>query len=171
MNNYVVLVDYKDNPLGVCSKEDAHKKPLLHRAFSIFLYNGTKVLLQKRAETKYHSAGLITNSCCSHPKMEEDIILNAKDRLVEEINIKVEELKEIGTFVYYNKFNDNLYEYEYDHVLIGKYNGKFKENLEEASWTGWVEVEDVKKDVVENPSKYCVWFLTAFKMFLDYLKI
>lgn len=170
MNNEVILVDYEDGPLGVCSKEEAHKYPRLHRAFSVFLYNGSKVLLQKRAETKYHSGGLIANTCCSHPKIGENIIKSAKDRLNEEINIHIDDLKEIGSFVYYNKFNDNLYEYEFDHVLIGNYNGTFKENLEEASWTGWVEIEDVKKDVVENPSKYCVWFLNAFKIFLDYLK-
>ena len=81
---------------------------------------------------------------------------------------KVDFLEEIGKFVYYHKFNENLYEYEYDHVLAGKFDGEYELNLEEVSWLGWVDIDEVKKDVVENPDKYAVWFLTAFNIFLDW---
>lgn len=168
MPNKVVAVDFNDNELKVYDKMQAHIKPVLHRAFSVFLYNGSKVLLQKRALEKYHSGGLIANTCCSHPQANENIVENAKQRLIEELNIKVDFLEEIGTFTYYNKFNDNLYEYEYDHVLVGNFNGSYEANPEEVMWLDWVEVEEIKKDIVENPDKYAVWFITAFTMFLKF---
>lgn len=168
MPNQVVVVDYNDKEIKVIDKTEAHKKPILHRAFSVFLYNDNKVLLQKRADNKYHSGGLIANTCCSHPQLNKSIIDNAKQRLVEELDIYVENLSEIGTFIYYNKFNDNLYEYEYDHVLVGKFDGSYNLNLEEVSWIGWMDIDDVKKDIVENPNKYAVWFITAFNIFLNY---
>jgi len=167
MPNKVVTVNYLDEDLNVMDKMEAHTKPILHRAFSVFLYNGSKVLLQKRALNKYHSGGLIANTCCSHPQKDENIIENAKTRLVEELNITVTNLKEIDTFVYFNKFNDNLYEYEYDHVLVGEFNGSYEANPEEVCWLDWVEIDEVKKDVVENPEKYAVWFLTAFNIFIS----
>ena len=155
MPNKVVVVDYDDKPIRVIEKMEAHKKPILHRAFSVFLYNGSKVLLQKRALNKYHSGGLIEN---------------AKTRLIEELNIKVDSLKELGTFVYYHKFNENLHEYEYDHVLAGQFNGEYEINPEEVSWLGWVEIEEVKKDIIDNPNNYAVWFITAFQLFLKEMK-
>ena len=166
MPNQVVAVDYNDSDIKVIDKMEAHLKPILHRAFSVFLYSGNKVLLQKRADNKYHSGGLIANTCCSHPQLNENIIENAKERLVEELDIHVENLSEIGTFIYYNKFNDNLYEYEYDHVLVGEFDGCYNLNLDEVSWLGWVDIDDVKKDIVMNPNKYAVWFITAFDIFL-----
>ncbi|MBQ3214084.1 MAG: NUDIX domain-containing protein [Clostridia bacterium] len=168
MPNKVVAVDYNDAKIKVLDKMEAHLKPILHRAFSVFLYNGNKVLLQKRAKNKYHSGGLIANTCCSHPQSNENIIANAKQRLIEELDIHVESLSEIGTFIYYNKFNDNLYEYEYDHILVGEFNGSYNLNLEEVSWLGWVEIDDIKRDIVENPNKYAVWFVTAFDIFLKF---
>lgn len=166
MPNQVVAVDYDDKDIKVIDKMEAHLKPILHRAFSVFLYNGNKVLLQKRAKNKYHSGGLIANTCCSHPQLNENIIDNAKQRLIEELDIHVDGLSEIGTFIYYKKFNDNLYEYEYDHVLVGEFDGGYNLNLEEVSWLGWVEIDDLKKDIVINPDKYAVWFITAFNIFL-----
>ena len=131
MPNKVVVVNYEDKDIKVMDKMEAHIKPILHRAFSVFLYNGSKVLLQKRALDKYHSGGLIANTCCSHPQKDEDIIENAKERLFEELNIKTSSLREIGTFVYYNEFNPNLYEYEFDHILVGEFNGSYEANPEE----------------------------------------
>lgn len=170
MPNKVVLVDYMDNEIKVCDKMQAHLKPMLHRAFSVFLYNEGKVLLQKRSDNKYHSAGLIANTCCSHPLNSQDIISNAKIRLIEELDIHTNDLKEIGYFTYFAKFDNNLYEYEYDHVLVGCYNGSYLKNEDEVSWIGWVDIEEVKKDLIENPEKYAVWFISAFKIFLDYYK-
>ena len=166
MPNQVVVVDYDDKPIRVIEKMESHQKPILHRAFSVFLYNGNKVLLQKRALNKYHSGGLIANTCCSHPQLNEDIIENAKTRLIEELNIKVDSLKEIDSFIYYHKFRENLYEYEYDHVLVGYFNGEYEINPEEVCWLGWVDIEEVKKDIIDNPNNYAVWFITAFQIFL-----
>ena len=168
MPNKVVAVDYEDKSIKEYEKMEAHINPILHRAFSVFLYKGSKVLLQKRAMNKYHSGGLIANTCCSHPQLNENIIDNAKQRLVEELDIKVDSLQEIGNFVYYHKFNDSLYEYEFDHVIAGEFEGGYNLNLEEVSWLGWVEIEEIKKDVVENPNKYAIWFLTAFNVFLKW---
>ena len=170
MPNQVVAVDYDDKDIKVIEKMEAHLKPILHRAFSVFLYNGNKVLLQKRANNKYHSGGLMANTCCSHPQLNENIIDNAKQRLIEELNIHIDNLSEIGTFIYYKKFNDNLYEYEYDHVLVGEFDGAYKLNLEEVSWLGWVDIDDLKRDIVFNPDKYAVWFITAFNIFLKNFK-
>lgn len=166
----VLLVDFNDNAVGAETKENAHKKPLLHRAFSIFLVNGNKVLLQCRAKNKYHSGGLIANSCCSHPITKEDILIEAKQRLNDELGIDYKDaLREVGTFVYYKEFNKNLYEYELDHVIVGNYSGKFNINKEEVEWIDWFDIDFVKKDIRENPDKYCAWFFNAFKIFIDSL--
>ena len=131
LRNTVVLVDLNDKEIGIEKKEIAHKAPKLHRAFSIYLYNDKKeLLIQKRAEHKYHSAGLWSNTCCSHPKSGEDIKESAIERLKDEVGITAN-IDEIFSFIYMNKFHDNLYEYEYDHVFIGSYNGNFLLNPEE----------------------------------------
>ena len=112
--NNVVMVDINDNVIGAKEKLKAHETPALHRAFSIFLYNSkSQMLIQKRANNKYHSGGLWSNACCSHPQINEDIKEGALERLENEIGIKTN-IEEIFSFIYMNKFNDNLYEYEYD---------------------------------------------------------
>ena len=164
----VLLVDFNDNEIGFESKENAHKKPLLHRAFSIFLVNENKVLLQCRAKHKYHSGGLVANSCCSHPTTMENILSEAKCRLNDELGIDYKgQLKEIGTFIYFKKFHEELYEYELDHVLVGDYNGNFNINKDEVEWIEWFDIDFIKKDIIENPKKYSAWFFNAFKIFLD----
>ena len=112
MSNQVILVDKNDNEVGFEEKITAHKKKLLHRAFSIFLFNkSSEILLQKRAPNKYHSGNLWTNTCCSHPLPNISLLESAKKRLVEEMGIKAE-LKKIFSFVYKEEFTNGLCEYE-----------------------------------------------------------
>lgn len=170
LRNEVVLVDVNDKEIRSETKTNAHKQPLLHRAFSIFLYNSKKeILIQKRAANKYHSPNLWANACCSHPKKGENITDSAKERLKDEIGVNTE-IKELFSFIYLNKFNDDLYEYEYDHVFLGKYDGNVTLNEEEASETKWTTIEDLEKDLTENPLKYASWFIICAPKVLSYLK-
>lgn len=170
LRNEVVLVDVYDKEIRSETKTNAHKQPLLHRAFSIFLYNSKKeILIQKRAANKYHSPNLWANACCSHPKKGENITDSAKERLKDEIGVNTK-IKELFSFIYLNKFNDDLYEYEYDHVFLGKYDGNVTLNEEEASETKWTTIEDLEKDLTENPLKYASWFIICAPKVLSYLK-
>ena len=114
MNNNVCLVDLFGNKIGEVEKIEAHKKGLLHHAFSLFIIRDGKMLLQKRAKEKYHSGGLWSNACCSHPQMFENIFVNIKEKTREEIGAEIENLKFEFSFIYRNKFKNNLIEYEYD---------------------------------------------------------
>ena len=122
MEEQVVLVDTQDNVVGLMPKMEAHKKAILHRAFSVFVFNKKgELLLQQRASTKYHSPLLWTNTCCSHQRYGETNLAAGKRRLQEEMGF-VTELKEVFWFVYKATFDNGLTEHELDHVLIGKYN-------------------------------------------------
>ena len=169
MKNELIAVDLADKKIGIISKEDAHKKGVLHRAFSIFLYHDGKMLLQQRAFGKYHSGGLWTNTCCSHPR-EDNLIGDAKQRLYEETGIAVTSLKEIFVFNYFTKFSDNMYEYEVDHVLVADYTGSYKPNKQEINRMKWVEVDWLAKDLVKNPQKYTSWFIIAVPRVIEYIK-
>lgn len=166
----VLLVDFNDNILGEETKENAHKEPKLHRAFSVFLYNGNKLLVQKRAKHKYHSGGLIANTCCSHQSLGLKTVECAKQRLIEELNIKVERLDEIFTFTYFTKFAEDLYEYELDHVLIGEFDGDYNINPEEVEDLYWIDFKTLKQDMLCNPKKYSSWFLIACPKVIEYLE-
>lgn len=165
----VVLVDVLNNPIGKMEKLSAHKKPCLHRAFSIFLVNDKdEILIQKRAENKYHSGGKWANACCSHPETgTEDIVVSATKRLDEELGISGVELKKQFEFVYFAQFAENLYEYEYDTVLLGEYNGEINLNKDEASEYKWVSKSWLVQDMTENPLKYAVWFLSCASKILS----
>lgn len=166
----LLRVDFDDKVIGRISKKDAHFNPILHRAFSVFLFCNDKVLLQRRAKGKYHSELLIANTCCSHPRTDENIKRQASERLYEELGIKFDKLKEVGSFIYCNKFNDNLYEYEYDHVLVGEVsqNIDYNLNVEEVDEIFWINIEDVKKDLIKHPQNYAVWFFEAFNIFNNF---
>lgn len=159
----VLLVDIFNKPIGEMDKHSAHQKPILHRAFSVFLKNKKgEILIQKRADNKYHSGGLWANACCSHPEdADKSIIQSAKERLNEELNINGVELKELFSFVYLAKYNDNLFEYEHDTVLIGEFNGEIILNIDEASEYRWISPENLAKELVEEPEKFAVWFLSC----------
>ena len=151
----------QDNPLGTMEKQQAHEQAKLHRAFSVFLYNDDKLLLQKRARTKYHCGGLWTNTCCSHPAPGEDLKDAALRRLKEELGITGINLTEAGSFVYRFPFSNGLTEFEYDHVFIGEFNGTAVPNPDEIEETRWVSIDRILQDCVNNASAYTPWFLTA----------
>lgn len=168
--NDLVRVDIFDNELGTIEKMDAHLTPVLHRAFSVFLINEKgEMLIQKRAPHKYHSPNLWANACCSHPRMGENVIESAEARLVEELGFTTR-VEELFTFIYLNKFNDNLYEYELDHVLLGRYDGEITLNEDEASEFKWISPDELSRDLVENPTKYSSWFLICAPRVIKHLK-
>ena len=172
MFNRVVLVDEKNNEIGTEDKLEAHKKGLLHRAFSIFIFNDkNEILLQKRAESKYHSASLWSNTCCSHPYSDKSIIEYANLRLVEEMGIETN-LKEVFSFIYKTNFENGLVEYEYDHVFFGKYNSDPTLNIDEASDFRWINFKQLLLEIAENPTKFTFWLKKIVQdyslYFLDY---
>jgi len=153
----IILVDEKDNEIGIGEKLKVHQEGKLHRAFSIFIFNSKgEMLLQQRARTKYHSPNLWTNACCSHPRPNETLRDATKRRLKEEMGIETE-LKEVFSFIYKAKIGD-LIEHEFDHVFIGRFDGKVKPNKEEVGDWKWAEPEELRKDIKENPEKYTYWF-------------
>ena len=166
----VNLVDEKDNQVGLMPKLEAHQKGLLHRAFSVFIFNSDyKLLLQKRASSKYHSGGLWTNTCCSHPRDGEDIIDAANRRLNEEMGIKTS-LRKVFDFIYTAELDNNLIENEFDHVFYGLYDTDPILNKEEAEDYKWIDMETLKNDIENNTDQYTVWFKIAFDYFYNYLK-
>ena len=170
LRNELVAVDIFDRELGVVTKQQAHERPILHRAFSVFLVNKDgKILIQQRAFNKYHSGGLWANACCSHPRSGEDVVESARARLKEELNITAD-LTELFSFVYLHKFNDNLYEYEYDHVLLGEYNGAILLNTTEASAFRWVTPDKLAEELSRYPEKFASWFITCAPKVLEILK-
>ena len=161
----VILVDNNDNQLGLMEKIEAHEKALLHRAFSVFILNDNKqLLLQKRALNKYHSPGLWTNTCCSHPRDGESVIDAGIRRLDEEMGFKTQ-LNNLFSFVYKARLDNGLTEHEYDHVLLGKYNkDPLINELEVCDWK-WVDLDALSNDLVINPKSYTVWFKIIFEKF------
>ncbi len=165
----IILVDTLDREIGSGEKLAVHRRPLLHRAFSIFLYDDEQILLQKRAASKYHSPGLWGNSCCSHPRVGETLMQAAERRLQEELSCSAC-LEEIGSFVYFHRFARDLFEYEYDHVLVGRYQGAVKANPSEIDEIKWCKVGEIMDGLISQPEKYCPWFRTAAPMVFRWLK-
>jgi isopentenyl-diphosphate delta-isomerase len=154
----VVLVDQNDQPVGVEEKLIAHRTGKLHRAISVFLFNSKgQMLLQKRDEKKYHSGGLWTNACCSHPRPGEQVIEAAKRRLFEEMGIECK-LEKKFDFIYEAKLDQGLTEHEFDHVFFGHFDGKPKLNLEEASDYRWVDMDALFEECDAHPERFTVWF-------------
>ncbi|MDQ1284505.1 MAG: isopentenyl-diphosphate Delta-isomerase [Patescibacteria group bacterium] len=157
--NDIILVDESDKEIGTGEKMEVHRKGLLHRCFSIVIFNAKgEMLLQKRAAGKYHCGGLWTNACCSHPRPGEDIISAGKRRLREEMGIECE-LQETFQFTYRAEFENGLTEHEFDHVLLGKFDGKPHINPEEADDWRWVDVTKLKEEIAGNPEKFTPWFV------------
>ena len=169
MEENVILVDVLDNKLGLMPKMQAHEKAVLHRAFSVFIFNDKgELMLQQRAAHKYHSPLLWTNTCCSHQRDGESNIEAGKRRLIEEMGFKTN-LKEIFSFVYKAPFDNGLTEHELDHVMIGNFNGVPKINPDEVASYKWMTLEAVKKDIELQPNIYTAWFKIIFKE--SYLKL
>jgi isopentenyl-diphosphate delta-isomerase len=159
----VILVNEKDDQLGLMGKMEAHQKAVLHRAFSVFVFNKKgELLLQQRALDKYHSPGLWTNTCCSHQRDGESNIDAGKRRLEEEMGFSCD-LEELFWFVYKASFDNGLTEHELDHVMIGYYDQDPKINKEEVAAHKWMLLEDVKKDIEMHPELYTEWFKIIFK--------
>lgn len=159
----VILVTQHDEPIGTMDKMEAHQKGVLHRAFSVFVFNSkNQLLLQRRALTKYHSAGLWTNTCCSHPRPNEENLSAANRRLKEEMGMETT-LSYKTSFIYKTEFDNGLTEHEFDHVFIGNTDVDPKINTEEVDNFKWVSLEELKADIKTNPELYTSWFKIAIE--------
>lgn len=165
----VILVNENDEKIGVMPKMEAHEKALLHRAFSVFVFNDkNELMLQQRAAGKYHSPLLWTNSCCSHQRDGESNIEAGKRRLQEEMGF-VCELEEKTSFIYKAPFDNGLTEHELDHIMVGYYNENPTINKEEVENFKWMTLEAVKKDIEIHPELYTAWFKIIFEKFYDFI--
>ena len=154
----VILVDTHDNAIGTMDKMEAHHRGVLHRAFSVLLFNSDgKILLQKRSGTKYHSAGLWTNTCCSHPRPGEKIEDAARRRLMEEMGIEAQ-TEFVYKFIYRTQLEDTLIEHEYDYVFIGIFDGEPLINKAEVEDWKYADMNWVRQDIIDNPENYTYWF-------------
>lgn len=155
---HVILVDTEDNETGTMDKMEAHKKGVLHRAFSILLFNPSgKILLQKRSMNKYHSSGLWTNTCCSHPLPGESLEVATRRRLREEMGIDMQPAYS-HTFIYKAQLDKDLIEHELDHVFVGSFKGEPRINRTEVEDWKWVDLAWLREDMPKNPQTYTVWF-------------
>ncbi len=159
----VILVDEQDREIGTMEKLEAHQKGLLHRAFSILIFNSKgELMLQQRATHKYHSGGLWTNTCCSHPSPGETAIEAGKRKLLQEMGFDCH-LTYSHKFIYNVELDNNLIEHEWDHVLIGYYNNPPQINTAEAMNWKFITLDALQKDVAENPQHYTQWFKMILK--------
>ncbi len=166
----VILVNPKDEQIGLMPKMEAHEKAVLHRAFSVFVLNDkNEIMLQQRASHKYHSPLLWTNTCCSHQRDGETNIQAGSRRLFEEMGFETG-LKELFHFIYKAPFDNGLTEHELDHVMIGHYNDEPKINPDEVESWKWMNIEDVANDMQLHPEIYTVWFKIIFDEFYHFLE-
>jgi isopentenyl-diphosphate delta-isomerase len=167
---YVILVNTQDEEIGSMEKMDAHRQGLLHRAFSIFVFNNEgQLLIHRRAHEKYHSAGLWTNTCCSHPRHGETTIDAAYRRLQEEMGFTCP-LEKSFEFLYKTELEDGLFEHEFDHVFTGEFSGIPNINPEEVSEWKYISITDLEMDVLTHPEKYTVWFRIALPRIIEQIK-
>lgn len=154
----VILVDRKDHKIGLMEKQEAHIKGLLHRAFSVFVFNkNNELLLQKRALHKYHSGGLWTNTCCSHPRENENTLDAANRRLQEEMGMSCK-LEFKFNFIYKASLDNKLFEHEFDHVFFGFSDNLPQINKEEVDSFEYRPLNFITADIIRNPNKYTEWF-------------
>lgn len=155
---YVILVDEFDNEIGVMEKQQAHVEGLLHRAFSVFIFNSKgEMLLQQRAKSKYHSPGLWTNACCSHPRKGETILEASQRRLEEEMGLFAD-LKVLDFLIYKAPFDNGLTEHEYDYIVIGYTDSTPKINVDEVEDYVYKSISEIQKGVLLSPEYYTEWF-------------
>ncbi len=158
----VILVDDQDNPIGLMEKIEVHEKAILHRAFSVFIFNHRgELLLQQRALSKYHSAGLWTNTCCSHPRPNENTQAAANRRLLEEMGFETS-LEKVFDFIYLANFDNGLTEHEFDHVFIGFYEGTILPNNAEVNSYKYISIEEIDSQLINTPDIYTEWFKIAY---------
>ena len=165
----VILVNSNNEPIGEMEKMEVHEKGLLHRAFSVFIFNKQgEMLLQQRAQQKYHSPQLWTNACCSHPMPGEETEASAHRRLKEELGFDTA-LTEVFSFTYQSVFDNGLTEHEFDHVFTGVYDGVLLPNPEEVKDHCFMKMEDIRKQIKLSPQQYTSWFKIAFPKLEVYL--
>ncbi|MDD6212040.1 MAG: NUDIX domain-containing protein, partial [Clostridiales bacterium] len=147
------------------------RKGLLHRAFSVFLTDGSHMLLHRRARNKYHSGGLWTNACCSHPRAGEQLTDSIHRRMREELGIDCP-ASELFHFTYFRKFQDDLYEYELDHVFLGHFsmNSSIPFQPEEIEEIRWIEFDELEQEIMDHPEHFTAWFITALPTVLEYIR-
>jgi isopentenyl-diphosphate delta-isomerase len=160
MEDQLILVNLYDQAIGTAGKQEVHREGWLHRAFSVFLVYKDQMLIQKRAEHKYHSGGLWANTCCSHPRLGESLDTAVLRRLEEETGISCP-VTPYFSFVYRAVFPNNVIEYELDHVFVGEYYGSFQANPEEASELKWISFEQLLEELRARPEKFAPWFISA----------
>ncbi len=166
---HVILVDQNDIPTGTMEKMEAHQKGLLHRAYSIFIFNSKKeLLLQRRALNKYHSGGLWTNTCCSHPLPQENLKESAQKRLKEEMGFDCI-LNHSFHFIYKTELDNKLTEHELDHVFIGYYDKSPELNIQEAMDWKYLGINEIKHSIESNPEQYTAWFKIIFEKVLEHI--
>lgn len=159
---HVILVNEQDEPIGQMEKMEAHEKGVLHRAFSVFIFNDkNELLLQKRASSKYHSGGLWSNSCCSHPRDGESAVKAGERRLMEEMGFTVP-VEAVFSFIYKAELDHGLTEHELDHVLIGRYNDAPNINPEEVEDWKYINLDELSADIKQYPENYTEWFKIVF---------
>ena len=170
MAEQVILVDENDNEIGIGEKMQTHREGKLHRSFTIYVLNSKgELLLQQRAKTKYHSGGLWSNTCCSHQKPGEATLEAAHRRLQEEMGFDAE-LQELFTFVYQVQLDNALSEHEYDHVILGKFDGQPVCNPEEVEDWKFADLKELQQDIKKHPENYTFWFKASFDRVLERLK-
>lgn len=163
----VILVDRNDHPIGVMEKMEAHEKALLHRAFSIFIFNSKgEMLIHQRASSKYHSPGLWTNACCSHPMPGETTEDAAHRRLMEEMGMTTQ-VEKAFSFIYKAELDQGLTEHELDHVFIAHSDEVPQINLDEVKSWKYINIDDLQKDVLANSEHYTVWFKIALERVIE----
>ena len=158
----VILVNEADEPIGIMEKMEAHRRGLLHRAFSVFIFDRKgRMLLQQRAAEKYHGGLLWTNACCSHPFPGEAVEAAAQRRLQEELGFKTP-LQKLFAFTYKADVENGLTEHEFDHVFTGIYEGRIEPDRSEVADVQYLEMEQIKSNLERNPEKFTAWFRLAF---------
>lgn len=158
MEDILILVDEQDNFQGYMGKMEAHQKGIKHRAFSIFVFNEkNELLLQQRALNKYHTPGLWSNTCCSHPRYGETIVHAVHRRLPEEMGFDTE-LFHVHEMSYEIRFDNGITENEYDHVLVGRFSGEPVINPDEVNDWKWMDLRSLREDMMLQPEKYTFWF-------------
>lgn len=169
MEEMVVLVSENDEVLGQMEKMAAHENGILHRAFSVFLFNDNgEMLLQKRAARKYHSPGQWTNAVCSHPRIQETFLEGAKRRMMEEMGIEAE-IEEKFHFIYKAEVGKGLLEHELDRVFAGTYNGSFRLNPDEVEAVRYISMDDLEMEMKEHPEHFTEWFKIILKEYQHHL--
>ena len=168
---YVVLVDESDHQIGLMEKQAAHVTPHLHRAFSVFIFNSKgELLLQQRALSKYHSPGLWTNTCCSHPRAGETLEEATSRRLMEEMGMACD-MHEVYTFIYKAYVGEGLTEHEFDHVFIGQSDDLPEINRDEVEAWKYMSLDDLKADIGNHPEHYTEWFKITFEEMTQHASI